>query len=327
MRLTLRTLLGWIDGVLPAEEHYVIGVMVADSKVATRLADRIREGAARGSMDVPLTGGPAIADDPNRVAEYIDNTLHSEHLEAFERLCIESRPHFEEVASCHGMLAVMYRAPKLAQMPCEQRSVLSQRIRKSLSTSAVAVNVACKDRSEDRSEHRSEVRSEKVSRETVPAEKPAAAPHGHADARAAADALVQAMLSKPLRPVEPVRSDDSWKDPVASLISVLPSWHGTAGKAAPEPATSGPVASRSPAPALPSKPVVPQPTAVSPEPTVSPVAASGAGTAAKPTSLAAWVTAALALAVLLAAGGALTSPLRGPKTYAPEPGCMHCTKP
>ena len=102
MRLTLRTLLGWIDGVLPPEEHYVIGVMVADSKVATRLADRIREGAAHGSMEVPLTGGPAIADNPNSVAEYIDNTLLSEHLEAFERLCIESRPHFEEVAACHG---------------------------------------------------------------------------------------------------------------------------------------------------------------------------------------------------------------------------------
>ena len=327
MRLTLRTLLGWIDGVLPAEEHYVIGVMVADSKVATRLADRIREGAARGSMDVPLTGGPAIADDPNRVAEYIDNTLLSEHLEAFERLCIESRPHFDEVAACHGMLAEMSRAPKLAQMPCEQRSVLSQRIRKSLSTSAVAVNVACKDRSEDRSE----VRSKKVSRETVPAETPAAAPHGHADARAAADALVQAMLSKPLRPVEPVRSDDGWKDPVASLISVLPSWPRPAAAASTEPKASVPVASRSPAPALPSKPVVSPPAAASPEPAVSPAAASGAGTGtatgSKPTSLAAWVTAALALAVLLAAGGALTSPLRGPKTYAPEPGCMHCTKP
>jgi len=322
MRLTLRTLLGWIDGVLPPEEHDVIGVMVADSKVATRLADRIRAGAAHGSMDVPLTGGPAIADDPNRVAEYIDNTLLSEHLEAFERLCIESRPHFEELAACHGMLAEMHRAPKLAQMPCEQRSVLSQRIRRSLSTSAVACDVACHERSEDR--------SESVLQETVPVEKPAAASRGHADARTAADALVQAMLSKPSRPIEPVQSDDRWHDPVATVVSLLPSWPRRADKSARELVASASVASRSAAPALPSKlpskPVASPPDAASAEPAVGPAAASGKVAGGRPTSVATWVTAALALAVLLAAGGALMSPLRAPKTYAPEPGCMHCTK-
>ena len=326
MRLTLRTLLGWIDGVLPPEEHDVIGVMVADSKVATRLADRIREGAAHGSMEVPLTGGPAIADNPNSVAEYIDNTLLSEHLEAFERLCIESRPHFEEVAACHGMLAEMYRAPKLAQMPCEQRSVLSQRIRRSLSTSAVALNVACHKRSEDRSEDR----SESVLQETVPVEKPAAASRGHADARAAADALVQAMLSKPSRPIEPVQSDDRWNDPVATVVSLLPSWPRPAEKSAREPVASVAVASRSAEPVLPSKlpskPVAPQPAAASAEPAVGPAVASGEVAGGRPTSVATWVTAALALVVLLAAGGALMSPLRAPKTYAPEAGCMHCTK-
>ena len=129
MRLTLRTLLGWIDGVLPPEEHQRIGEMLAGSRVATLLAERIREGAVSGSTDVPLTGGPALADDPNRVAEYLDNTLPSEHLSTFEKLCIESRPHLAEVASCHGMLADMYRIPRLARMPREQRFVLGQRIR------------------------------------------------------------------------------------------------------------------------------------------------------------------------------------------------------
>ena len=302
MKLTLRTLLGWIDGILPPEEHYVIGVMVAGSKVTTHLAERIREGAACDSPDVPRTGGPAIADDPNRVAEYLDNTLLSEHLDAFERLCIESRPHLAEVATCHGMLAEMHRTPTLAQMPFEQRSVLSQRIRRSRGAAAVASAVASAARSED------------VLKKTVKVteEKPAAASQGHADARAAADALVQAMLSQPTRPLEPLRSDNGWQDPVASLISVLPSWPRPAAAAASQPAASGSVAT-----ALPSKPIVSQPAA----------AASGPVAGSQPTSLAAWVTAALALAVLLAAGGALMSPLRGPKTYKPEPGCMHCTKP
>jgi hypothetical protein len=310
MRLTLRTLLGWVDGILPFEEQRLIGQMVAGSKVAARVAERIREGAACGSIDVPLAGGPAVADDPNRVAEYLDNTLLSEHLEAFERFCIESRPHLAEVATCHRILAEMSRTPKLARMPRAQRSVLGQRIRGSLSTSAVASSVACAERSEE------------VPRKAVAAEKPAAASDGHTDARAAADALVQAMLSKPSRPLvpfrskEPVRRDSGWQDPVASLVSFMPSWRRSA-----EPAASSPAAV-----ALAPEPVVSRPAAAASEPVISPAAAPTV-VGLKPTPLAAWVTAALALAVLLAAGGALTSPLRAPKTYAPEPGCMHCTKP
>ena len=310
MRLTLRTLLGWVDGALPAEEHSAIGEMVAGSRMATRLAEQIREGVACGSTDVPLTGGPAIAEDANRVSEYLDNTLLSEHLEAFERLCIESKPHLAEVAACHAMLAEMSRTPKLARMPREQRSVLGQRIRKSLSTSAVAAAVA------------PAAGSEEVLRKAVAAEKPVTASQGHADARAAADALVQAMLSQPSRPLEPLRSGTGWHDPVATAVSFLPSWPRPAAAAASEPAANGAVAS-----ALPSEPAVSQPVEASPEQHISPAAASSVVKGSKPTSLAAGVMAALALVVLLAAGGALTSPFRGPKTYKPEPGCMHCTKP
>ena len=45
MRLTLRTLLAWLDGVLPAEEQRELGEKVAAHQVATHLADRIRRPA------------------------------------------------------------------------------------------------------------------------------------------------------------------------------------------------------------------------------------------------------------------------------------------
>ena len=155
------------------------------------------------------------------------------------------------------------------------------------------------------------------------AEQPAAAAEGHADARAAADALVQAMLIRPLSPVEPVRRSDVWQDPVATLVSVLPSWpRPAAATAASEPAVNDSVASASP-----SEPEVLQPAAADPGPVVSPAAPSGAGKAARYPTWAAWLTAGLGLAILLAAGGVLTSPFRVSKTYKPEPGCMHCTKP
>jgi len=310
MRLTLRTLLGWIDGVLPPEEQRLIGEMVAGSTVATRLAEKIRKGASCGSTDLPLTDGPAIADDPNRVAEYLDNTLALEHLTTFERFCIESKPHLAEVATCHGILADMYRAPRLARMPREQRSVLGERIRRSLSTVAVPPHVP------------SAARSEGVSRGAVTVEEPAAAADGHADARAAADTLVRAMLGRPSRPLEPVRTSDGGQDPAAARVGLLPAWPRSDAAPASEPAANGFVAI-----ALHSEPAMMQPAAASPEPAVSPTAASSAGRAARLPGWTAWVTAVLALVVLLAAGGALTSPLRGSKTYKPEPGCMHCTKP
>ena len=41
MRLTLRTLLAWIDGILPAAEHDELGGKVALSPVAPKLVERI----------------------------------------------------------------------------------------------------------------------------------------------------------------------------------------------------------------------------------------------------------------------------------------------
>ena len=109
MRLTLRTLLGWLDGVLLPEDHALIGERVAGSRVATRLAERIGAAIVRPGLGVPTCGGHWIADDPNFVAEYLDNTLSSVHLEAFERVCIESEVHLAEVAACHGMIADLAR--------------------------------------------------------------------------------------------------------------------------------------------------------------------------------------------------------------------------
>lgn len=112
IRLTLRTLLGWLDGVLPPEEQRFLGERVAGSRFATRLAGHIKTAVARNTIDAPPSEGGWIGDDPNIVAEYLDNTLASQFLEAFERLCIESEMYLAEVGSCHGMLAELQRSPR-----------------------------------------------------------------------------------------------------------------------------------------------------------------------------------------------------------------------
>jgi hypothetical protein len=111
MRLTLRTLLAWLDGVLPEADRGPLGDKVAASPVARQLVDRIEAVTARPQVPAPRVEGRGLAADPNTVAQYLDNTLPTDQLEPFERVCLESDSHLAEVASCHRMLAELAADP------------------------------------------------------------------------------------------------------------------------------------------------------------------------------------------------------------------------
>jgi len=114
MRLTLRTLLAWLDTVLPPAEQRALGEKVAASPIAPQLIARIRDVVERPVLAAPRPDARGIADDANSVAEYLDNTLPADRLETFERICIESDVHLAEVAACHGILAEVAREPEVA---------------------------------------------------------------------------------------------------------------------------------------------------------------------------------------------------------------------
>lgn len=105
MRLTLRTLLAWMDGVLPEADRGPLGEKVAASPVARQLVERIEAVIARPHLHPPRVEGKGLASDPNSVAQYLDNTLPADQLEPFERVCLESDTHLAEVAGCHQILA------------------------------------------------------------------------------------------------------------------------------------------------------------------------------------------------------------------------------
>lgn len=111
MRLTVRTLLAWLDHVLPADEHDELDAKVAGSAAAHQLVDRIRRVVRQPTISPPRLDGRGLAADPNSVAEYLDNCLEHDRLEAFERICIESDAHLAEVAACHEILATLARDP------------------------------------------------------------------------------------------------------------------------------------------------------------------------------------------------------------------------
>lgn len=123
MRLTLRTLLAWLDAVLPPDEQQALGDKVAASPVAPPLIARLRDVVQRPLLAAPRLDGRGMADDANSVAEYLDNTLPTEKLEPFERICIESDVHLAEVAACHSLLAALAREPAKAGplAPVDQR--------------------------------------------------------------------------------------------------------------------------------------------------------------------------------------------------------------
>lgn len=111
MRLTLRTLLAWKDGVLPEAELRALGEKVTASPVAGLLLERIDEVVARPQVGTARTDARGLGGDPVSVARYLDNTLPDEQLEPFERICLESDIHLAEVASCHRILAGLGQEP------------------------------------------------------------------------------------------------------------------------------------------------------------------------------------------------------------------------
>lgn len=107
MRLTLRTLLAYLDDTLPPAEARQIGLKVAENPPAQDLVDRIRRVTRRRGLSTPPTGNEGSPSDPNTVAEFLSDALPSEQVASFEKTCLDSDVHLAEVASCHQILTLV----------------------------------------------------------------------------------------------------------------------------------------------------------------------------------------------------------------------------
>ena len=102
MRLTLRTLLAYLDDTLEPTQAKLIGQKVTESDAAQELIARIKQVTRRRRLTTPPTSGAGAKLDANNIAEYLDNALSADQLAEVEEICLASDVHLAEAAACLG---------------------------------------------------------------------------------------------------------------------------------------------------------------------------------------------------------------------------------
>jgi hypothetical protein len=115
MRLTLRTLLAYLDNILELDDRELLEKKVQESEFAQNLIKRSRETVNNQELSALDPIGHSIRQDPNAVAEYLDNTMAREQIEEFERQCLDNTPEADtrlaEITACHHILTMVLGDP------------------------------------------------------------------------------------------------------------------------------------------------------------------------------------------------------------------------
>ena len=109
MRLTLRTLLAYLDDLLEPQQARELGERISRSEEAAGMVSRIRNVLRRRRIDAPAID--AEQPDANVVAGYLDNQLQPADVEAFERTALTDDVVLAEAAATHQILSVVLGEP------------------------------------------------------------------------------------------------------------------------------------------------------------------------------------------------------------------------
>jgi hypothetical protein len=121
MRLTLRTLLAYLDDILDPADKEELSQKIESSDFAKDLVHQTRDSMRRLRLSAPQVVGTGMGMDPNSVAEYLDNVLPPEQVGDYERICLESPLHLAETAACHHVLTMVLGEPADVDPRARQR--------------------------------------------------------------------------------------------------------------------------------------------------------------------------------------------------------------
>ena len=105
MRLTLRTLLAYLDDRLSSANAREIGKKLKESPFARELADRIRAVMRQRRLTTP--GRKVKVIDPNLIAEYLDDQLTPELVSMIEKEILASDFSLAEAAASHEIIGLL----------------------------------------------------------------------------------------------------------------------------------------------------------------------------------------------------------------------------
>ena len=115
MRLTLRTLLAYVDNILDPQDRDLLEKKVQESEFAQNLIRRSRDAVNDQELSASEPIGHGLRQDPNLVAEYLDNTMAREQIEEFERQCLDmssdADTRLAEITACHHILTMVLGEP------------------------------------------------------------------------------------------------------------------------------------------------------------------------------------------------------------------------
>jgi hypothetical protein len=105
MRLTLRTLLAYRDGVLSPADTEDLHRRIQSSHDAGNLLRRIGAVTKLNQVLAPPLLAKGLGGDPNSIAEYLDDSLQHSQIPELERICLTSDMQLAELADCHTLLS------------------------------------------------------------------------------------------------------------------------------------------------------------------------------------------------------------------------------
>ena len=105
MKLTLRTLLAFLDETVSQDDAAALRKKIKESKAIRELIERIRRVVSQPQLPAPHQSGKGLDANPNYPCEYIDSTLDPEKVAEFEKRAISSDALLAEIAEAHQILA------------------------------------------------------------------------------------------------------------------------------------------------------------------------------------------------------------------------------